>query len=222
MFYIFVKVTSESKLNIVQELQIIHCIEKNTNWFRKKFFQHAGFQAWLNWTLLFSMGAVDACSYEAMSEIEGCGFGLSKLLRNYLVFPEPAWIDLLTYNITPSRGHDNSYTRHFVHTTSGTKTQTRHFVQKRNQTFRSKTKPDISYKNETRHFVQFILLGVGKIFDYLCNCAVFFSPDLFMKISNFSETVHAILTKFCTVILHPKGPLRVQRHQNRMTGMWET
>ena len=27
------------------------------------------------------------------------------------------------------RGHDNSYTRHFVHTTSRTKTKTRHFVQ---------------------------------------------------------------------------------------------
>ena len=61
-----------------------------------------------------------------------------------------------------------------------------------------------------------------KIFDYLCNRAVFFcffSPDLFMKISNFSKTVHTIFTKFCTVILHPKGPLRVQRHQNRMAGM---
>ena len=50
----------------------------------------------------------------------------------------------------------------------------------------------------------------------------FFSPDLFMKISNFSKTVHTIFTKFCTVILHPKGPLRVQRHQNRMAWMWET
>ena len=48
---------------------------------------------------------------------------------------------------------------------------------------------------------------------------VFFSPDLFMKISNFSKTVHTIFTKFCTVILHPKGPLRVQRHQNRMAWM---
>ena len=28
--------------------------------------------------------------------------------------------------------------------------------------------------------------------------------------------------KICTVILHPKRPLRVQRHQNRMTGMRET
>ena len=44
---------------------------------------------------------------------------------------------------------------------------------------------------------------------------LFFSPDLFMKISNFSKTVHTIFTKFCTVILHPKGPLRAQRHQNR-------
>ena len=48
---------------------------------------------------------------------------------------------------------------------------------------------------------------------------VFFSPDLFKKISNFSKTVHTIFIKFCTVILHPKGPLRAQRHQNRMTGM---
>ena len=47
----------------------------------------------------------------------------------------------------------------------------------------------------------------------------FFSPDLFMKISNFSKTVHTIFTKFCTVILHLKGPPRVQRHQNRMAGM---
>ena len=39
----------------------------------------------------------------------------------------------------------------------------------------------------------------------------FFSPDLFMKISNFSKTVQTIFTKFCTVILHPKGPLRVQK-----------
>ena len=38
----------------------------------------------------------------------------------------------------------------------------------------------------------------------------FFSPDLFMKISNFSKTVHTIFTKFCTVILHPKGPLRAK------------
>ena len=40
------------------------------------------------------------------------------------------------------------------------KNETRHFVQKRNQTFRTKTKPDISYKNETRHFVQFILYNL--------------------------------------------------------------
>ena len=50
-------------------------------------------------------------------------------------------------------------------------------------------------------------------------CCSGFSPDLFMKISNFSKTVHTIFTKFCTVILHPKGPLRVQRLQNRMAGM---
>ena len=57
-----------------------------------------------------------------------------------------------------------------------------------------------------------------KFFDHLRNRAVFFSPDLFMKISNFSKTVHTIFTKLCTVILHPNGPLRVQRHQNRITG----
>ena len=49
--------------------------------------------------------------------------------------------------------------RQFIHT-SRTKTKTRHFVQKRNQTFRTKPKPDISYKNETRHFVQFILYNL--------------------------------------------------------------
>ena len=31
--------------------------------------------------------------------------------------------------------------------------------------------------------------------------------------------VNTIFTKFCTVILHPKGPQRAQRHQNRMVGM---
>ena len=50
-------------------------------------------------------------------------------------------------------------------------------------------------------------------------CGSGFSPDLFMKITNFSKTVHTIFTKFCTVILHPKGPLRVQRHQNCMAGI---
>ena len=35
----------------------------------------------------------------------------------------------------------------------------------------------------------------------------FFSPDLFMKISNFSKTVNTIFIKFWTVILHPKGSL---------------
>ena len=54
---------------------------------------------------------------------------------------------------------------------------------------------------------------------FTAHAALVFSPDLFMKISNFSKTVHTIFTKFCTVILHPKGPLRVQRHQNRMAGM---
>ena len=62
-------------------------------------------------------------------------------------------------------------------------------------------------------------LGVGKNFRLLMQSCCFFSPDLFMKISNFSKTVHTIFTKFCTVSLHPKGPLRVQRHQNRMAWM---
>ena len=47
----------------------------------------------------------------------------------------------------------------------------------------------------------------------------FFSPDLPREVSNFSKTVHTIFIKFWTVILHQKGPLRAQRHQNRMTGM---
>ena len=45
-----------------------------------------------------------------------------------------------------------------------------------------------------------------------------FSPDLSMKVSNFSKTVHAIRTKFLTVILHIKV-LYVQFQQNRMTGI---
>ena len=46
--------------------------------------------------------------------------------------------------------------------------------------------------------------GVEKIFNYLCNRVVFlyfFSPDLFMKISKFSKTVHTILHSHST----PKG-----------------
>ena len=61
--------------------------------------------------------------------------------------------------------------------------------------------------------------AIQQIFDYLCNRAVFFSPALFMKISNFSKTVHTIFTKSCTVILHQIRVLYVQWHQNRMTGM---
>ena len=65
-----------------------------------------------------------------------------------------------------------------------------------------------------------VFLGVGKNFDYLSNRVLFFfSPDLLIKISNFSKTVHTIFVKFCRVILHPNGRLRAQRHQNRMTGM---
>ena len=60
-----------------------------------------------------------------------------------------------------------------------------------------------------------MFLGVGKNFRLLmqscCFFLFFFSPDLFMKISNFSKTVHTIFTKLCTVILHPEGPLRVTK-----------
>ena len=79
-----------------------------------------------------------------------------------------------------------------------------------------------TYRRPKKSGVLVPFLGVGKIFDYLCNRAVFFSPDLFMKISNFSKTVHTIFINFCTVTLHPKGPLRAQWHQNRMAGMSET
>ena len=41
----------------------------------------------------------------------------------------------------------------------------------------------------------------------------FFFSRPFMKISNSSKTVRTISIKFCTVILHPKGALRAQRHQ---------
>ena len=54
------------------------------------------------------------------------------------------------------------------------------------------------------HYSQF--LGVGKIFRLHIESCRFFSPDLFMTISNFSKTVHTIFIKFCTVILHPEGP----------------
>ena len=37
-----------------------------------------------------------------------------------------------------------------------------------------------------------------------CRFFVFFSPDLFMKISNFSKTVHTIFTKICSHFT-PKG-----------------
>ena len=41
-------------------------------------------------------------------------------------------------------------------------------------------------------------LGVGKNFRLLMQLCRFFSPDLFMKISNFSKTVHTIFIKFCS------------------------
>ena len=42
-------------------------------------------------------------------------------------------------------------------------------------------------------------------FRLLMQSCRFFSPVLFMEISNFSRTVHTIFIKLCTVILHPKG-----------------
>ena len=50
----------------------------------------------------------------------------------------------------------------------------------------------------------------------------FFSPDFSMKMSIFSETFQTIFMKYCKVILHPKGPPRVKKHENRMNGMWAT
>ena len=50
----------------------------------------------------------------------------------------------------------------------------------------------------------------------------FFFSRPFQENFKFLKTVHTIFIKLCTVILHPKGPLRAQRHQNRKTGMWET
>ena len=44
-------------------------------------------------------------------------------------------------------GHDNSYTRHLVQKPKpdiSYKSETKHFVQKQNRTFRTKMKPDIS------------------------------------------------------------------------------
>ena len=46
-----------------------------------------------------------------------------------------------------------------------------------------------------------LFLGVGKKCS-TTNAIVPFSPDLSMKISNFSKTVHTIFMKFCTVLLH--------------------
>ena len=49
-----------------------------------------------------------------------------------------------------------------------------------------------------------------------------FSPDLSVKISIFSKTVHTIRTKLFTVILHRIRALCVQLHQNLMAGISET
>ena len=50
------------------------------------------------------------------------------------------------------------------------------------------------------HFHHLPFEGSEKSF---CN-RTFFYPDLSMKISSFSKTVHTIFIKFCTVILHPE------------------
>ena len=63
------------------------------------------------------------------------------------------------------------------------------------------------------------LLGIGKKFRLLMQSCRFFSPNILMKISNFSKTVHTIFIKFCTVILHLKGVLCAHKHRNRMTGI---
>ena len=78
-----------------------------------------------------------------------------KAIINCLV--RAMFIQQFRKQMSQNRGHDNSYTRHFVHTTFRT-----HGIsyKNQNQTFRTKAKPDISYKNETRHFVQFILYNL--------------------------------------------------------------
>ena len=60
---------------------------------------------------------------------------------------------------------------------------------------------------ENQGTLMHILLGVGKNFRLLmqsCCFFVFFSPDLFMKSSNFSKTFHTIFTKLCSHST-PKG-----------------
>ena len=81
------------------------------------------------------------------------------------------------------------------------------------------------FVSESHYIELFLFLGVGKNFGLLMQSwrfFVFFSPDLWIKILNFSKIVHTIFMKFHTVILRAKDPLRAQRHQNRLTGMWET
>ena len=62
---------------------------------------------------------------------------------------------------------------------------------------------------EQLRMLKTMFLGVGKNFRLLmqscCFFFVFFSPDLFMKISNFSKTVHTIFTKFLHSHSAPKG-----------------
>ena len=61
-----------------------------------------------------------------------------------LIFSVIKSIEQLLTDSQCNGGHDNSYTQNFLHTTSRTTTKTRHFVQKRNQTIRTKMKTDVS------------------------------------------------------------------------------
>ena len=64
-----------------------------------------------------------------------------------------------------------------------------------------------------------------KIFRLLmqsCRFFCFFFSRPFNENFKFLKTCPTIFIKFSTVIIHPKGPLRAQWYQNRITGMCET
>ena len=48
---------------------------------------------------------------------------------------------------------------------------------------------------------------------------LFFFSRTFHENFKFLKNCPYDFHEICTVILHPKGPLRVQRHQNRIAGM---
>ena len=64
-----------------------------------------------------------------------------------------------------------------------------------------------------------LVFGSRKKFSTTYAIVTFFSPDLPMKMSNFSKSVHTISIEFCTVIIHPKVLLRAQLFQNFITGI---